>query len=90
MNLNFTALPAELMAFVVIAFSLTTIIIHIFFAIGVLQDASRLPARRGPIFVGQGVWCAATLLGGVFVAAVYWAMHHSRLNEAVSMVSTEP
>lgn len=52
------------------------VIVHILFAVGVARDA----AERDTEFVGGGVWAAATLMGGVFVAAAYWFIHLSALS----------
>lgn len=60
---------------------LLSFVVHLCFATAVVQDI-----RRGrleglnPWLVGTEVWALATLMGGVFVAAVYWLMHHSSLN----------
>lgn len=56
-------------------------IIHIAFASAVLTDAQlfRQRFRRNTFLVGGGVWALATLLGGVFIAAIYWLIHHSTL-----------
>ena len=89
MNMDISFLPAGLMMIAIIAIWAITIIIHICFAVAVLHDAGGLPARRKPIFVGPGIWFLATLFGGVFVAAAYWAMHHSRLNDAVPVAQPE-
>lgn len=64
-----------------VGFFLGVVIVHIRFAVGVLLD-SRNPEthHRGvTAFVPGVIWALATLLGGVFVAAVYWAIHHSTL-----------
>ena len=88
MQLDISILPPGFLIFAMIVFSAITFIIHICFAVAVSIDAGNLPADRKPIFVGSGIWFFATLFGGVFVAAAYWAMHHSRLNDAVPF--TEP
>ena len=65
------------------------ILVHIVFAIAVYRDAIRLDRTRTLIIVGPGIWGIATLLGGVITAAIYWAMHHSRLNPDIPMASIE-
>lgn len=45
--------------------------LHVVLAVVVACDA---PPRR--VLVGRWVWAIATLLGGVFVAATYWVLHH--------------
>ena len=66
-----------------------TAVVHIAFAIALFRDATYLRAPRKPIFVGRIIWFLATLVGGVFVAAIYWVMHHSRLNQSVPVTSPE-
>ena len=64
------------------------ILVNIVFSIAVYRDAVRLDRTRTLIIVGPAIWGIATLFGGVFTAAIYWAMHHSRLNSDIP-VSTE-
>lgn len=63
---------------VVIAGLIATIVIHVAFALAVAHDANQLGTR--PALVGPGIWALATLVGGVFVAAIYWALNRSVLS----------
>ena len=72
-----------------IAFVILTVLIHIVFAIAVYRDATRLDRVRTLIIAGPAIWGIATLIGGVITAAIYWAMHHSRLNPDIPIAPTE-
>ncbi len=72
--------------FLVVAFWIATIIVHITFAVAIYRDAKRLET---PIFVASIIWLIATLLGGVVVAAIYWILHHSLLNPSILATSSE-
>ena len=89
MDIGFLSVWAQVSMLWTIGFSILTVLIHIVFAIAVYRDATRLDRTRALIIVGPGIWCIATLLGGVITAAIYWAMHHSRLNPDIPMASTE-
>ena len=69
--------------------TLLTILMHVVFAVAVYRDATRLDRTRTLIIVGPAIWGIATLVGGVITAAIYWAMHHSRLNPDIPTTSTE-
>lgn len=91
MNIAFT-LPFDVMnvgLFWGIAFWLVTAIVHIAFALAVLADSHLLwkHLRRKTFLVGGGMWALATLLGGVFVAAIYWLIHHSTLRPQQPLVA---
>lgn len=65
------------------------ILVNIVFAIAVYRDAIRLDRTRTLIIAGPAIWGIATLFGGVVTAAIYWGMHHSRLNPDIPIASTE-
>lgn len=52
-------------------------IIHLIFAGAVAKDAGHL-TKRGihTHLVSPMTWAFATLVGGVWVAAIYWFIHH--------------
>lgn len=63
-----------------ILYGICIAVVHIAFAIGVLNDGLRLRRRRSNTFlVSPGTWALATLLLGVFCAVGYWIVHHSTL-----------
>ena len=72
-----------------VVISVIGILIKIVFAIAVYRDAVRLDRTRTLIIAGPAIWGIATLFGGVVTAAIYWAMHHSRLNSDIPVTSTE-
>ncbi|VAW94037.1 hypothetical protein MNBD_GAMMA22-2116 [hydrothermal vent metagenome] len=52
-------------------------VVHFGFAAAVAKDAGRLHQSRGStILVGPVMWSFATIIGGVWVAAVFWVLHH--------------
>lgn len=53
--------------------------INLMFAIGVATAGQGERAIGKTVFVPRWVWVFATLVGGVLVAGIYWAMHHSSL-----------
>ena len=56
-------------------------IVHVGFALNVLKDGDQMRAAgTRPLLAGPALWCLATLLGGVFVAAIYWLVNHSTLS----------
>ena len=83
-------IPPYVITFWGIVITLLTVLVHVVFGFGVYLDALRMyRAGRPPVLVNPGTWLFATVLGGVFVAAVYWALHHSSLNPSVSVAPTE-
>ena len=64
----------------VIAIWAAKFVVHTSFAMAVYFDAERLrKLQRRTIFVSSGIWVLAALIGGVVVAGIYWAIHHSAL-----------
>lgn len=60
-----------------------TAILHIIFAGAVARDSGELiKSGQKPVLVTGITWAFATLVGGVFVAAVYWFIHHSKITRA--------
>ncbi len=60
--------------------ALFALIIHLAFAIAIFNDAlARRRTEQFVWFVHPIFWAGATLIGSVFVAGVYWAIHYSTL-----------
>jgi len=78
----------------IVAIWVITAIIHLAFAAAVYAEAELLwtRRRRRTFLVGSVIWALATLLGGVFVAAIYWVIHHSTLcpQPAASAATSPP
>ena len=84
-------IPPAVVAFWGVVIILLQVFVNVVFAFGVYSDALEL--RRGmrtTKLVNPAIWLFATLIGGVFVAAVYWILHHSTLNPFNTSRSKEP
>lgn len=55
-------------------------VLNLFFAGAVAKDAGRMNSLgQKTVLVSAATWAFATLIGGVFTAAIYWLLHHSTL-----------
>jgi hypothetical protein len=63
-----------------LVFGILQALLNLALAIAVGIASNRIAGRGEPLtFFGPTLWIVATLVGGVFVAALYWLMHHSTL-----------
>ena len=57
-----------------------TLLVHLAFSAAVFNDANKLQREHDSLaFVNSWLWSLAVLVGGVFVALVYWVIHHSTI-----------
>jgi len=78
------------MGLVAVATAALSLLVNILFAVGVYRSGRTDEARlAGPVLVGVFAWTLATLLGGPFVAGLYWAMNHSTLRPRVGTAAGE-
>ena len=55
-------------------------LLHLIFAAAVARDTGNLTrVGQRPVLVSGATWAFATLIGGVFIAAIYWILHYSTL-----------
>lgn len=81
-------LPDWLLNGIAIISGIVAVVVQIAFAVGVLIDSDDLPNGRQTILVRPIIWFLATLFGGMFIAVAYWLIHHSRLNNSVTLSSS--
>lgn len=56
------------------------VILHLIFAAAVAKDAGLIMKKGRTTWLVSGMtWALATLLGGVYVAAIYWFIHYSNI-----------
>ncbi len=56
-------------------------ILHVIFAGAIARDSGSIAKHGGSTYLVSGLsWAFATLVGGVIVAGLYWAIHHSSLS----------
>ena len=71
---------ADQIASIQIVLLIINIIVHIIFAGAVAKDGGQLSKnQQKTILVSTLVWSFTTLLGGIWVATIYWVLHHSKL-----------
>lgn len=85
-GIDIKLLPASAIIFWTTIIVFLSVLIHIVFGFGVYLDVLRLRKEgRRIFFVHTSIWFCATLVGGVFVAGIYWVLHHSRLNPSIEL-----
>ena len=78
--MQYVATPMQNLYLIVIGLK---VIINIIFSGAVARDAGLFEKEGIRLSLVSGVsWAFATLIGGVFVAAIYWFIHHSTLTRA--------
>lgn len=75
----------EIGVFFWLIFIILTAVLNIMIAVGVYVDAAEMYnyTKRKPFIISASWWSFAALLGGIFVAGIYWVLHHSTLNPNV-------
>lgn len=61
-----------------LAIMVINVLLHVLFAGAIAKDAGNLQKQGIKAQLVSGItWAFATLIGGVFTAAIYWFIHHS-------------
>ncbi len=83
--MNVTSMSGPFLFFWII-WAVAVAVVNIAFAIGVFVDADLMfvKTKKETYLVSKWIWALATLIGGVFIAGIYWLVHHSKLNPNLS------
>lgn len=80
---DFAKMYTSQMASIELLLLMINVIVHVMFAGAVAKDAGNLNKITQKTALVSGVtWAFATLVGGVFVATIYWLIHHSKLTRS--------
>ncbi len=78
--MQYIATPLQNIQLIILAIN---IILHIIFAGAVAKDAGNFEKMGAKTSLVSGIiWAFATLIGGIFIAAIYWLIHHSTFTRA--------
>ena len=78
--MQFVAEPLQNIYILVIGLK---VIINLIFATAVARDSGFFEKHGSSTSLVSGLtWAFATLIGGIFIAAIYWFIHHSTLTRA--------
>ena len=78
MDFNFVQYFSGPLYNISLAIMIINALLHFIFAGAIARDAGLLQKTGIKTQLVSGVtWAFATLLGGVFTAAIYWFIHHS-------------
>ena len=81
MNINLPGQFATFGPMIAVVILILTILVHVAFCGAVIGDGRRLKhLGKDTVLVGFEIWTVGTLLGGVFVAGIYWAVHYSKFS----------
>lgn len=80
MLLDFAKSYADQIASIELLLLFVNAMLHVLFAGAVARDAGEIIKQGQKTALVSGLtWSFATLLGGVFIAAIYWFIHHSKI-----------
>jgi len=80
MDFNFLDQFSTSISHIMLLILIINVVVHLVFAAGIARDVGHLHKLNTSTQLAPGfAWVLATLVGGVFVAAAYWLLHHSSL-----------